>query len=134
MSTQHPLTEDWERRLVEVFHRLDAFLESRWGDRFPRRPQRPADGETANPQYSGLFNVGASFTAGFGSHYGRGYVVDVEICTYEPVAPEVRQAILHDAIQELGRLLREAFPERHLEVVQDGPVYKIVGDLQLGEA
>lgn len=133
MSAQHPLTEEWDRHLQSAFEATDRYLEERYGHRYLKRPNRPEDGQTANPQMSGLFNLGASFTAGFGSEYGRGYVLDVEICTFDPVDPEDRRRIEQDAVRFLEAELARVFPDRHLRIVRDGAVYKIVGDFSLGE-
>ncbi len=133
MSGQHPLSEQWDRMLQKAFEATDLYLESQYGQMYTRRPNRPEDGETANPQMSGLFNLGASFTAGFGSEYGRGYTIDLEICTFENVDPEVRRRITEDAMEHLEGQLKKVFPDRDLRIVYDGGVYKIVGDFSLGQ-
>lgn len=134
MSAQHPLSEEWDQKLQSVFEAADRYLEEKFGTRWTRRPNRPEEGQTVNPQMSGLFNIGASFTAGYGSQYGRGYVLDFEICTYDTVDPQERLEIEQEAVTYLKEKLCEVFPERKLEIVHDGPVYKIVGDFFLGEA
>lgn len=133
MSAQHPLSEKWDRMLQDAFEATDLYLESKYGQLYLKRPNRPEDGETANPQMSGLFNLGASFTAGYGSEFGRGYAIDLEICTYEKVDPEDRRRIEEDAIEYLESELRKIFPDRDLKIIYDGGIYKIVGDFSLGQ-
>lgn len=123
----------WEATLKAVFDEIDHDLENRFGHLYPLHPARPAHGETANPEDSGLFNVGAAFTAGFGSLHGRGYIVEVRMSTLASVPGSVRGELE----QEVARLLRErlpdAFPGKSLYVEQDKTGFKIFGDLSLGK-
>lgn len=123
---------DWERRLKAVFDGIDAVLEERYGSRYPLHPARPARGRTADPEQDGLFNVGAAYSAGFGSTRGGGYVVEVRLATFALVPPAVRREIEDEVAAQLRRRLPRAFPGRRLEVAREGPVYKIVGDFALG--
>lgn len=128
---EHPALFDFEKRLKSIFDRIDAYLEDRYGTLFPRHPSRPARGETCDSAQDGLFGIGASFSAGFGSSYGRGYVVELRIATLSHVDEPLRQRIIEEAVNMLQKLLDEEFKGRGLKVVQDGTVYKIVGDLSL---
>lgn len=134
MSLRHPRVEAWESRLRSVFARIDGELEREFGGRLPRHPVRAGHGATANPDLDGLFSLGASFTAGFGSGRGAGYLVEIRIATLARVPDRLRLQIEDRAIARLKEDLPAAFPERVLEVVRDGPVWKIVGDLGLGTA
>ena len=125
--------EKWERNLKKIFNRIDDYLEEKYGDLFPLHPARPVRGKTSNREYDGLFNVGASFSAGFGSDYGPGYVVEVRLATLSRVPEELRIKIVEEVIQLLRRELPKQFPGKELDVVRDGPVYKIYGDLSLGK-
>ncbi len=107
-------------------------LEDEYGQEWALHPARPPRGETGNAQYDGLFRVTASFTAGFGSQIGRGYVFRVEMATLEEIPQEVRERIEESAAADLRMLLDEAFPEQELQVTRDGHVLKIHGDLGLG--
>ena len=78
-----------------------------------------------------MFNVGASFSAGFGSRLGPGYVVEVRLATLERVPPPIREKIEEEVVDLLRHELPKAFPERHMRVDRDGPVFKIYGDLRL---
>ena len=80
----------------------------------------------------GLFNIGASFSAGFGTQIGRGYVIDLHMSTLTKVDKDIKNRIEVDAIKLIKSLLPKYFPERKLEVSRDGSVYKIHGDLSLG--
>lgn len=129
-----PRTVDWEKRLKQVFDRIDEHLEARYGGRFPLHPARAARGHTANEESDGLFNVGASFSPGFGSKLGRGYVVNVRMVTLARVPSDLREAIEDEVAGLLRKELPRAFPGARLNVERDGPVYKIYGDLALGDA
>lgn len=117
-----------------VFDRIDDQLESTYGDRYVLRPNRPRRGETGNRETDGLFNIGAAFTAGFGSKHGRGYVVEVQMSTLSRVPDDARTEIEEAVVDLLRRELAVEFPGVNLEVSRDGPVYKIHGDLSLGSA
>lgn len=130
-TVRHPRVEQWESRLRQVFDRIDDYLEERYGDRYPLHPARAPRGTTGSRAQDGLFNVGASFSAGFGSERGAGYVVEVRMVTLSRVPGHVRERIEEEAAELLRRELPKAFPERHIRVDRDGPVYKIYGDLRL---
>lgn len=123
--------EAFEDTLYGVLSEIDGALEERWGARWPLHPARPPRGTAANPQYDGLFRVTASFSAGFGSALGPGYVFRVELSTLRNVPPEVRAEIEEEAARLLRAGLARAFPGRDLRVDRDGSVYKIHGDLSL---
>ena len=123
--------EAFEERLHGVLSEIDGALEEHWGARWPLHPARPPRGNAANPQYDGLFRVTASFTAGYGSRLGPGYVFRVEMSTLAHVPAPEREAIEAEAAALLREGLAKAFPGRDLRVDRDGPVLKIHGDLSL---
>lgn len=129
---QHPKLVEWEKKLKAVFDCIDAELEKKYGSRYPLHPARPEHGATANPEQSGLFNIGASFTAGFGSALGPGYVVEVRMATLAEVPAEVREQIEAEVVEKLRARLPALFPGRELKVERDGHNFKIHGDLSLG--
>ena len=129
---RHPLALAFEQQLKTVFDQIDHELEARYGTRHPLRPNRPGQHATGNPEMDGLFNVGAAFTAGFGSTHGQGYVVEIRIATLELVSAELQNEIELEVVQRLNELLPTAFPGRSLTVQRDGHVFKITGDLSLG--
>ena len=90
MSLRGPEVTRWEEKLKRVFDHIDDRLESKYGDKYPLHPARPKQGTTANKEEDGLFNVGAAFSAGFGSKRGRGYVVQVRMSTLSGVPAHVR--------------------------------------------
>lgn len=121
----------WELRLKQVFDEIDRELEDRYKDSFALHPARPAEGKTSNPEMDGLINVGASFTAGFGSKIGPGYVVEIRISTLSRVSKEIKLEI-RDMVQDLLReKLPHAFPENNLQVDRERSHLKIHGDLSL---
>jgi hypothetical protein len=129
---RHPRRARWERKLKEVFDRIDGALEAEYRDRYDLHPARPPHGTTASRAHDGLFNIGAAFTAGYGSEHGRGYVVEVRMATLDRVPAAVRERIEEEVARRLETALAEAFPGRVLHVDRDGSVYKIHGDLSLG--
>lgn len=130
---RHPRLIEFERRLKELFDEVDDVLEEWYGSRYDLHPARPVRGSTANKAHDGLFNVGASFTAGFGSRIGRGYVVQVDMATLGRVPPDVRETIEGEVVRLVTARLPEYFPDRSLRIDRDRHVYKIHGDLRLGE-
>lgn len=129
--SRHPLVIAWEEKLKRVFDEIDHELENRYGDRYPLHPNRPTRGETANPEDDGLFNVGASFTAGYGSQRGRGYVVSVRMVTLARVPADVQEQMENEVAVMLRERLPSIFPGRDLRVERDGHVFKITGDLSV---
>lgn len=130
MSLRDPRVEAWESRLKEVFDLIDHELEDTYGKSFRLHPARPGRGSTANPQADGLFNVGASFSAGYGTATGRGYVVRIQMSTLENVPELIREQIRNEVAGRLRQLLPDSFPGKDLRVVREGFVYKITGDLK----
>ena len=129
---RHPNLIKWEKDLKKVFDRVDDFLEDKYGRMYPLHPSRAARGKTSNKEMDGLFNIGAAFSAGFGSKYGRGYVIEVLMVTLDHIPDEIRKLIVDDAIDEVKTGLSIQFPDRKLYVDKDGNVFKIHGDLSLG--
>lgn len=118
--------------MKELFDEIDDYLEEEYGDRYPLHPNRPARGATANKAADGLFNIGAQFTSGYGTRYGRGYIVDFLISTLEEVASEERELFLEEIVHQIRKRLPIFFPNKELKVVRDGSLFKIIGDFSLG--
>ena len=119
----------WEQRLKGLFDEIDDALEEKYGRLFKLHPSRPKRGTTSNKEQDGLFNVGASFTPGFGSNIGRGYVVDLDVVTLESVPVDIRRLIEDDVFSMLNAKLSEHFPDRSIHIGRDGRLLKIFGDL-----
>lgn len=128
---RHQRVEAWEAKLNELLKRVDHTLEERLGTSYGLHPARPQHGTTSNPQHDGLFRITASFTPGFGSTLGKGYVLQFDLVTLETVSPEQREAIEHEAVRLIQSGLEKALPGRGLNVKRDGNLWKIVGDLSL---
>ncbi|MGE4490274.1 MAG: hypothetical protein AB7E95_12100 [Kiritimatiellales bacterium] len=122
---------DWEHRLKAVFDEIDAELENEYGSRYPLHPSRPKRGTTSNPETDGLFNVGAAFSAGFGSKNGPGYTVEIRLSTLRHVPENIRTEIKEKVFQSLENKLPSAFPDRDLNVTEEDGVIRIHGDLSL---
>lgn len=131
MSVRHPRAVAWEQRLREAFREVDRLIEERHAGRWPLRSSRPAHGTIDDFESSGLFEIGAAFSPGFGSEHGPGYVVQFSINTPGHVTDADRHAIKDEAIAALREVLPRYFPGRSLEVSRDGAIYKIHGDLSL---
>ncbi len=130
---QHHASRKLELSLRHLFGEVDAYLEDRYGGAYSLHPARPSRGTTSYHAHDGLFDVGASFSLGYGSTYGRGYVVDVRIVTLERVPADEREEILDDAEEKIRELLPAYFPDRDLAVSRDRRTFKIHGDLSLGK-
>jgi hypothetical protein len=128
---RHPLVEEWETRLRRVFERIDERLEREYGRKLPLHPARAPHGTTSSRAQDGLFNVGASFTAGFGSQRGPGYAVEVRMVTLSRVPQYLRERIEEQVAEFLREELPREFPGRELAVERDGAVFKIFGDLRV---
>ena len=122
----------FESRLKQLFDEVDDYLEEKYGDRFPLHPARAVRGATANKESNGLFNVGASFSAGYGSVHGRGYVIDIDMVTLSQIPEHIEDEIEADAAAFVRARLPEYFPDRKLEVKRESHAFKIAGDLSLG--
>lgn len=126
---RHEKAIEWERRLKSVFDEIDAELEHDYGGLFPMHPARATEGSTSNPEMDGLFNVGASYSAGFGSRYGPGYVVDIRISTLSRV-PRILKKKLMDQVQTLLMdKLPSAFPGKEIHIDKEHGHLRIHGDL-----
>jgi hypothetical protein len=128
----HPKLVQWERRLKKMFDRIDDYLEDTYGSRYPLHPNRPERGTTASKEHDGLFNVGATFSAGYGSKFGRGYVIEVDMVTLAHIPDRIEEEIMQEVLQMVDRLLAEHFPERELHVDRDRNALKIYGEFSLG--
>jgi hypothetical protein len=123
------LVESWEIKLKRLFDEIDDELEERFGSLYDLHPSRAKRGATSNKEQDGLFDIGASFSAGFGSESGRGYVLDVDMITLEHVPKEVQAHIEALVVEKIREKLPRFFPGKDLRVSRDGNVFKIIGDL-----
>lgn len=130
---QHSSLRHFERRLRDLFDEIDEHLENIYGSRYQLHPSRAPRGATSRSTSDGLFNVGATFTPGYGSNYGRGYVVQVDMVTLDRVPASVREEIEQEVADMVEERLESYFPDRELTVDRDRNSYKIHGDLRLGE-
>jgi len=128
---RHQKAKAWEKRLKFVFDKIDIELEHRYREHFDLHPSRPEHGTTSSREMDGLFNIGASYSAGFGSRLGPGYVVDIRLSTLEQI-PKTLKIELRDKIQAmLIEKLPAAFPGKMLRVDKEGSHLRIHGDLNL---
>lgn len=128
----HPKQRQLDTRLKKMFDTIDHDLEEEYGGTYALHPARPQRGQTANPAADGLFNIGVSFSPGYGSTYGRGYVVEVHIATLENVPLAARQHIEDRAASLIRNYLPRFFPDRELRLERENHAFKIIGDFSLG--
>lgn len=124
-------TEKWEEKLFQALEATDEEMERRHGNRFPLHPARPKYGTAASRQYDGLFELGAGFSAGFGSKFGPGYALSFRIVTLASVPESFRSSFEQEAVDLLKTNLASLFPNRSLSIVRDTNGWKIIGDLSL---
>ena len=129
---RHPATIELDRQMKAMFDEIDDALEDEFGNEFSLHPNRCKRGGTANKEMDGLFNVGADFTPGYGSRYGRGYIVQIRISTLEHIPPEIKETITKEVEKLLVERLPVFFPGRGLRLEREGNLLKIVGDFSLG--
>ena len=126
---RHRKAKAWEKKLQTVFDGIDVELETAYADRFDLHPTRPAHGATSSREMDGLFNVGASYSAGFGSRLGPGYVVDIRLSTLQRI-PKALKLELRDKVQTmLKEKLPTAFPGKLLYIDRERRHLRIHGDL-----
>ena len=124
---------NWERKLKTVFDEIDHILEEEFVGALQIHPNRPLRGSTSNPEADGLFNVGASYTTGFGSESGEGYTVDIRLSSLTE-APEHLQKRVNDRVKELlTERLPEVFQNNKLHVSDFEFGLKIHGDISIKE-
>lgn len=129
---KHPKLVEWEKSMKAMFDEIDDYLEDKYGNLYPLHPNRTERGGTTNKESDGLFNVGAAFSAGYGSNLGRGYVIEVHMSTLSRVPDEIKEIIKKETADLVRSKLTVFFPDRELSVEKDGNLYKIYGDLSLG--
>jgi hypothetical protein len=98
----------------------------------PLHPRRHLE-TNVNPEADGLFNIGAAFSAGFGSKTGPGYVVEIRLATLKEVPADVRAEIKAKVFQYLEERLPAAFPGKTLRVSDENGIIRIHGDLGLDD-
>lgn len=130
-AMRHRKAKEWEKRLKAVFDIIDIELEEQYADRFDRHPARPAHGSTSSREMDGLFNVGASYSAGFGSRFGPGYVVDIRLSTLQRIPKDVKLELRDKVLAMLVESLPTAFPGKILHVDKERRHLRIHGDLSL---
>lgn len=121
----------WEKTLKRVFDEIDRELEQEYGGRWPLHPSRPKRGSTSNPEADGLFNIGAAYSAGFGSPHGPGYTVEIRLSTLDQVPSEVRAEIRRTVLERLRTRIPDTFPGNPMQVSDSDDVIRIHGDLSL---
>lgn len=124
---------EFSHRLKMLFDEVDDWLEDNYGPEFRIGPNRPERGSTSNKSQDGVFNVGPQFTSGYGSNFGRGYVISLQISSVDGVSTEKREEIERELKKRVNKLLKTHFPERDLRVEEDKRGLKIVGNFNLGQ-
>ncbi|AWG42494.1 hypothetical protein CR532_00490 [Candidatus Borreliella tachyglossi] len=120
--------EELENVLFGICLDVDSALEDEFGSAYEIHPNRPSRGRAANGLLDGLFRVTTSFTPGYGSRFGRGYLIIIEIITLDVVDIEFSRRVVERGIKVFGEKLDEKFPAKKVFIVHDINVYKIIGD------
>ncbi|UPA17626.1 hypothetical protein R5397_03915 [Borrelia sp. MN22-0132] len=120
--------EEFENALFKICLDVDCVLEDEFGNSYKVHPSRLSRGTAANGLLDGLFRVTTSFTLGYGSKFGRGYLVIIEIITLDIVDVEFSNRVIERGIEVFGEKLKERFSGKKLSIVHDMNVYKIIGD------
>ena len=128
---KHPKLALWEKKLRKVLDRIDVEMEQKYGRMYPLHPARSKHGTTSGRMHDGLFSIDAAFTPGYGSKFGRGYIVRVRMVTLARVPKKTLMQLEKEVATKLRRSLPRMFPGKNLKVDQDGKVFKIHGDLSL---
>lgn len=128
---RHRKAKEWEQKLKAVFDEIDVELEAAYGNRFGLHPARALHGTTSSREMDGLFNIGASYSAGFGSRFGAGYVVDIRLSTLQRIPRNLKLELRNRVQAMLVEKLPAAFPGRELHVDQERRHLRIHGDLSL---
>ena len=126
---RHRKAIEWEKKLQGVFEQIDIALEEEFRGRFMLHPARAEHGSTSNREMDGLFNVGASYSAGFGSRFGAGYVVDIRVSTLQRVPLPFKKELREQVQAMLSERLPIAFPGKNLTVSKELRHLRIHGDL-----
>ena len=129
----HPKQEILEDKLAALCQALDNHLEDIYGGHYRLHPNRLRRGKGSNPSFDDLFSTSIAFTLGYGSKFGRGYIVNVEIRTLDRVSHYDRADIIGEAFSFISQNLDSYLPGQNLRIVHDGEVMKIIGDFSLGE-
>jgi len=130
---KHPKMKEWDKNMKRMFDEIDDFLEDTYGSDYPLHPNRRPRNATSNKEMDGLFNVGASYSTGYGTKLGKGYVVDIHMSTLSSVPDYIKKEIETLVEQKIDEMLPRYFPGRDLDIEKDGNCLKIFGDLSLGE-
>ncbi|AAC66488.1 hypothetical protein LRB59_03565 [Borreliella burgdorferi] len=118
---------EFENVLFHICLDVDFVLENEFGNSYDIHPNRPFRGKAANGLLDGLFSVTTTFTSGYGSRFGRGYLIIIEILTLNFVDDEFWDKINKRGIEIFREGLKNKFPSKNLDIVLDGNVYKIIG-------
>lgn len=121
-----------EKQFSLLAQALDNALEDKFGAQFKLHPNRQKRGAGANPSFDGLFATTVAFTLGYGSEFGRGYIVNIDVRTLESVPLKTKEEINSFAKDFLSKNLKVFIPDREIKLVKDGKLLKLVGDFSLG--
>jgi hypothetical protein len=130
---RHPKLILWEKKLQKVLSRIDGEMEEKYGRTYPLHPARAKHGTTSSKKQDGLFAIDAAFTPGHGSELGRGYIVRIRMVTLARVPKKTLMQMEKEVVTKLRRSLPKMFPGKNLKVDKDGHIFKIHGDLSLGD-
>ncbi len=126
-----PRQEKLEEQFAELEKGIDGHLEDMFGDRLSLHPSRMPRGKGSNPIYDGLFSATIVFSMGYGTQYGRGYIVNVGVSTLDMIDPELKDQIMNEAFHYTSEHYMDYLPDRKIQVVRDMGLIKLIGDFSL---
>lgn len=129
----HPKQFELEQTFKKLFDEVDDWLEDKYDGNWRLHPNRLKRGLASNKEADGLFNIGMTFSLGYGTQFGRGYVIDLSVSTLERLPFGMKKQLYGNAVKKIEELLPKYFSDRKLFIKKDGAVYKILGDFSLGE-
>jgi len=126
-----PRQDRLEEQFAQLERGIDEHLEDMFGQRLALHPSRMPRGSGSNPINDGLFSATIIFSMGYGTQYGRGYIVNIGVSTLDYVDPELKDQIMNEAFHFVSAHCTDYLPDRSIKVVRDQGMIKLIGDFSL---
>ncbi|MCR5732214.1 MAG: hypothetical protein K6G51_04685 [Sphaerochaetaceae bacterium] len=126
-----PRQEKLEESFVSFEKVIDNHLEDMFSEEINIHPSRMKRGVGANPIHDGIFSVTIIFSMGYGTKYGRGYIINLSISTLDNISYELKQRIEEETFDFVSRHVNEYIPNRNIECVRDAGLIKLIGNFTL---
>lgn len=126
-----PRQEKLEESFVLFEKAIDNYLEDTFSDEITIHPMRMKRGKGANPIHDGVFSTTIIFSMGFGTKYGRGYIINISISTLDNVSSHLKERIEEATFDFASKHAEEYLPGRNVECVRDAGLIKLIGNFSL---